>query len=108
MGPEERPEQKQNSFIPLMLPEEVSHELTLGAGSPAPASLSCGCGLLWLHNEVSGFEMPQDKRGSSSQGQAYLPDDQRKNSHYFYIETPCLCYEVGSKSHINCKHFKKF
>lgn len=62
-----------------MFPEEVRvlgsgllcHELTLGAGSPAPASLSCGCGLLWLHNEVPGFEMPQDKRGSSSQGQAY-------------------------------------
>ena len=88
-----------------MLSEEVRvlgsglpcHELTLGAGSPALASLSCGCGLLWLHNEVSGFEMPQDKRGSSSQGQAYLPDDRRKNSHYFYIETPCV---LASAAHI--------
>lgn len=92
--------------MPITLPEEVrvlgsgllGHELTLGAGSAAPAPLSCGCGL--HHSEVPGFEMPQDKRGTSSQGQAY----QRiggKTPIIFILKQPCLCYEVGSKIHIN-------
>lgn len=70
------------------------------AGSRAWASVSCGCGLLYFTMKCQGFEMLQDRRGSSSQGQAY-PLMGEKLPLFLYQKKPRICFEVRSKTRIS-------
>lgn len=79
----------------------LCHEQIVGrAGSLAWASLSCGCGLLYFTMKGQGFEMVQDRRGSSSQGQVYQIMG-LKLPVFLYQKKPRICYEVRNKISIN-------